>query len=979
MPIALITGPANAGKARAVLDAVGRHVAHGQEPLLIVPTRADAEHYQRELAGEAASLGVRVERFAGLVEEIVRRAGAGEPPLGTHARERVLAAVADGAGHPSSPGLVAALGELFAQLGVRRVSSARLEQALGAWRAAERLEGVDGGPALELGRMYREYCATLARLGRVDAERRAVRALDALRERPALWGRTPVLWYGFDDLTRLQLDAIETLGRVVGAPVTVSLVYEPGRVAFAGRAASVHELAPLASEHVELPARAEHYAAGSREPLAHLERSLFEPDAKRVEPGAAVRLLEGGGERAELELVAAEIAALLDAGADAGEIALLARPGGTDLDLLEEVLAAYGIPFALRRRRPFASTALGRALLGLLRSVPRESAEEDGDLGDLLAWLRAPGRASAAPRRSSEDDPELGASLADRLELAARREGLAGAAAARSLWERQGWWPLETLDRLADAQRRGPGALCEQVARELRRLFSAPWRARAPVLGAEERREAAALAAGARALGELRELARAAPALVPATALELAGTLERLELAEESEASGAVAVLDPLALRARRVRALFVCGLQEGAFPAPARGPILLGEDERRRLAETTGLRLGEPDEHSPAAQLAAERYLLYAAVSRPWERLFLSWHAATDEGEPVSRSLFVDDVCDLFAPRLYDARARRPLGALDGAPAGPGLAAGGGRRGLRQERVLAGLREHVWSPSSLERWIGCPMAWFVERMLRAGEPEPDPEPLVRGGLAHAALRDTLAGLRERAGSARLTTASLALARELLERALAEHEAEHPLSVAPERRLVARRRLRADLDRYLERAAEAGSPLEPRELELGFGFEGELAALELGDGLRLRGRIDRVDVDASGTAVVYDYKGGRAPAGARWIADGSVQVALYMRAVEQLLGLEVAGGFYQPLTGEDLRARGALDRDAGLELDCVRQDLLEHEQLRELLEQATALARRAAAEAARGELESRPQTCAFRGGCMFPSICRCER
>ena len=38
----------------------------------------------------------------------------------------------------------------------------------------------------------------------------------------------PVLFYGFDDFTPLQLDTIHTLGAVVGAPVTVSLTYEPG-------------------------------------------------------------------------------------------------------------------------------------------------------------------------------------------------------------------------------------------------------------------------------------------------------------------------------------------------------------------------------------------------------------------------------------------------------------------------------------------------------------------------------------------------------------------------------------------------------------------------------------------------------------------------------------------------------------------------------------------------------------------------------
>jgi RecB family exonuclease len=302
---------------------------------------------------------------------------------------------------------------------------------------------------------------------------------------------------------------------------------------------------------------------------------------------------------------------------------------------------------------------------------------------------------------------------------------------------------------------------------------------------------------------------------------------------------------------------------------------------------------------------------------------------------------------------------------------------------------VLAQLRERPWSASSLERWIGCPTSWFVERLLRPDALEPDPEPLARGGLAHAVLKDTLESLRAQTGSARLSTANLALARELLAHALAANEGEHPLSVAPERSVAVRRRLHADLERYLEHAATNPSPLEPSALELGFGFgeedpsagvhASELPALELGDGVRLRGRIDRVDVGERGEAVVYDYKGGRAPAGARWVADGSVQVALYMHAVERLMGLEVVGGFYQPLTGEDLRARGVLDGDAGVELDCVANDVLEHAELRELLAGTLALAREATAQAARGELDARPQTCAFRGGCMYPAICRCER
>jgi ATP-dependent helicase/DNAse subunit B len=974
MPITLITGPANAGKAQVLLEAVRGHVAHGEEPLLIVPTRADAEHYLSELAGDAAAMGVRVERFEGLIGEAVRRAGVGEAVLGAVARERVLEALALAAGAPPTRGFVRALGELVAELQVRRVSPARLDEALSSWRAADGAAVHDGG----VGRLYADYRAALRRLGRVDAEQRAVLALDALRRRPALWARTPVLFYGFDDLTRLQLDAIETLGRVADAEVTVSLAYERGRVAFAGRAASFEALAPLAVREQRLEARAEYYAPASRTALSHVERWLFEPRAARVQPDAAVALLEGGGERAELELVASAIGALLDGGAAAEEIAVLVRRGGTDVNLLAEVFTAAGIPFALRRERRFADTAIGGALIGLLRCVRAPDGSSTGELGDLLAWLRAPGVLATA-------STPAGPTAADWLELSARRAGALSAEAARALWERR-QWRLETLDRIEQAQERGAVALCDRVARELYWLFCAPRRSGASVLDASELEDADALAAGRRALGELRELARLARELAPSTVAELASSLERLELRgdarEEDRLGGTVAVLDPLALRARRVRTLFVCGLQGGVFPARARPRPLLAEEERRRLAEVSGLMLGEQQD-----ALAAERYLLYAAVSRPEERLFLSWHVADDEGETTSRSLFVDDVCDVFDESLSRLRARRPLGAVDGVPAQPSARARTqSMRVLADERLLEQLRTHVWSPSSLERWIACPVSWFVERMLRPGVLDPDPEPLARGGLAHAVLKDTLERLREQTGSARVTQASVGRARELLASALADNEAEFRLSVSPERRLAVRRRLQADLGRYLEHAAAAESPLEPSELELGFGFApgdergeaSDLPALELGDGVRVRGRIDRVDVSADGAAIVYDYKGGRAPAGARWIRDGSVQVALYMRAVEQLLGLEVVGGFYQPLTGQDLRARGVLDGEAGIELDCVRLDVLERDELRELLAQAAAMALEAAAQAGRGELQPRPQTCAFRGGCMYPTICRCE-
>jgi len=127
------------------------------------------------------------------------------------------------------------------------------------------------------------------------------------------------------------------------------------------------------------------------------------------------------------------------------------------------------------------------------------------------------------------------------------------------------------------------------------------------------------------------------------------------------------------------------------------------------------------------------------------------------------------------------------------------------------------------------------------------------------------------------------------------------------------------------------------------------------------------------NVAAAGTLTIV------APPAAKWgAAGGNVQVALYMRAVEQLLGLTAVGGFYQPLAGGDLRARGVLDEDSGVEIECVRGERREHSETREILAGAVAAARDAAAQAGRGELRAQPRTCAYRGGCAYPTICRCE-
>jgi len=272
MPITLVTGPANSGKAEAVMDAVRGHVAHGEQPLLVVPTRADVEHYLRELAGERGGDG----GARGALR------GADRRDRETRRRQRARARRTGPRAGARSDRVTRGLRRGWRGLprgarGLRRGAAGAACDPGPLAPGAGRLGRSDGTNASwsELGGLFASYRAELDRIGRLDGEQSAARALDALRERPALWGGTPVLFYGFDDLTVLQLDAIETLGRVVAAEVTVSLAYEPGRAAFAGRAASFQALAPLAGRAPQ--------AAGARAALRSvLARSPRPPGALPV-------------------------------------------------------------------------------------------------------------------------------------------------------------------------------------------------------------------------------------------------------------------------------------------------------------------------------------------------------------------------------------------------------------------------------------------------------------------------------------------------------------------------------------------------------------------------------------------------------------------------------------------------------------------------------------------------------------------------
>jgi ATP-dependent helicase/DNAse subunit B len=964
MPLTLVTGPANSAKAQVVLEAY--RAALTRSPILVVPRAADVEHYSRELAESGVVLGVRVESFGGLMREIAARGGITERPLGPRAREALIAAVVAGtrlgalADAARSPSFATSLGRFVSELEARRVEPSRFTAAMRAWAGerSRRRAYLD-----DLALLYADYRRRLERLGRLDRELHAVRALDAIALAPERWGQTPVFCYGFDDLEPLQLDAVETLAHRAGATVFISLPGEPGRVALAGRAATLETLRPGADDVIELGAQPTYYEEPA---LHHLERALFELPAP-ARPDRAVRLLEGGDERAEAELIALEIQELLADGFTAGDIAVVTRADGAIVDELVDVLGAFSIPYTRARRDGLGASTVGGGLLALLRC-----AAAGGEPVDLVAWLRVPGVVARD-------------GAVDAFEATLRVDGIGTPALAREHWERR-HGKLERLTAIERAARAGGAALLEAVEAELEALLVGPCQRTAALL---DPWEAAAAAAARRSLAELGELARSEPRLLgglPGVARSLEQT--PVELPSPGDSDG-VAICDALSLRARRVRALFIASLQDGAFPASVREPPLLGAGERAELAQASGLLLA-----SPVDQLAAERYLFYALCSRPTARLRLSWHASGDAGEPALASLFVGDVCDCFAPQLFDERRARAAGSLGwedsaGVPAQlrrlAQLLEEPRRRPVAIAPLAAGDRlatlraRTAHSASGLERWSRCPVSWLVQHGLRARELAADSIWLVRGGEAHRVLAAVFEGLRAANGGTRLDVETLPLALGLLDDAL--ERGAQPLSPVAAIDVAERRRLRLDLERYLSLAAAGSSRYEPAAIELAFGLaDDELPAVELAESLTLCGRIDRVDVDPiAGTAIVIDYKTGRDTAGWRsWEDEHKLQPALYMRAAEQLLGVEAVGGLYQPLRASELQPRGVIRDDIEPPApEPSSRDRVDAEALAALIDERIAVALVTAAELERGALEPRPTSCVSDGGCLFPTICRC--
>jgi RecB family exonuclease len=302
----------------------------------------------------------------------------------------------------------------------------------------------------------------------------------------------------------------------------------------------------------------------------------------------------------------------------------------------------------------------------------------------------------------------------------------------------------------------------------------------------------------------------------------------------------------------------------------------------------------------------------------------------------------------------------------------------------LADSGVLAELerREQV-GPATIERWIECPYRWFVDHELKPQRLEPQPDHLTAGSIVHKVLERLYS---EPPGDDRIPRpGDVARWRQRAADLLGEEVERRGLEPRLPHTRVLTARMRAQIERFLDREACSETELRPALLEASFGDDRDGDAPSLGlEGLRIHGQIDRVDVTPDGRfGIVHDYKtGSRAWRAAKLAEEGKLQLQLYARALRELWGIEPIGGLYQPLGARgDARPRGfvSTEIEATESLELVGTDRLDPDQVNALLESGGSRATESVAAMRAGQIDRAPNGGCCPSWCRFQPICRLER
>ena len=793
----------------------------------------------------------------------------------------------------------------------------------------------------------------------LDAAELVAAALDALASDPELLAseRARVRHLLVDDAQDLDPQQME-LVRALGATAeTVLLAGDPDQAVLGFRGADPEGLRALDAETVVL--RAEYRSAAAvRAAATRLAARL--PGAgigrERVgEPGpdGTVEVRVFGCAAQEAAWVADQLRrAHLVGGVPWSRMAVLSRSTRRSLPALRRALLAAGVPIAAPPDElPLARQPAVLPLLMVLRFATRP---EELDADAATALLTSP-LGSADPMRlrrlrrgllrlhaagGGTEEPGSDPLLVEVLSAAAR-----GRPDPLTLLDEHTSAPLRRVGELlavaGDAAREG-----ESVEQMLWRVWQASGLAArwseasargGPVGAAADRDLDAVLALFDAAARYTDRLPGADAAGFPSYLAEQ--LLPGDSLAARAPEGEAVALLTAHAARGREWDVVAVPGVQEGSWPDLRLRGSLLGTE---RLVDVLAGIASAPVSHV-APLLAEERRLFYVACTRARQTLLVS----AVQGEDEQPSRFLDDLepvpvaaaervvhrpgralvlAELVGelrrvvsaptdeqPRRARAAAQLARLAAAGVPgAHPdewyGLAPASTEAPLRAPGEVVQVR-----PSDVEMILRCPLRWVLERH---GGAEAGALAAVTGSLVHALVQ---------AGAAGAEAAELD---EALRSAWARLDAGAPWF--GRRELARVRGMLAAFDEWVRCSRREGLRLvaveQPVQLDL---------HAEVGTALRLRGRVDRLEVDAQGHPVVVDIKTGRTAISARAAAEHA-QLAVYqlagaLGAFGELVERGVPPGGARLVYLADRKADGPCKEPAQPPLDAERLAHWRHE------------------------------------------------
>ncbi|RMG16601.1 MAG: PD-(D/E)XK nuclease family protein [Deltaproteobacteria bacterium] len=650
------------------------------ESLLVLPRREAVEAWHLQVLGEAESASaVSSGRVVTTLGELLQRLAASALPewriIGPLTETLLIGRLARAAGFGASgggPGTWRALARTVAECRSAGVGAELVEEALGA---AHR----------PLARLLAAYETALSERRLIDVAGLPLRLARALAEDgaplPAKMG--PALRVRVVGLARWTYGLVRLFDALAHrvAEVRVHLPDVPEHHEAYGFMAAVRRL----FEGLGAAGRLELVAAEARigregpraADLEALSREVFRPSPEGPGQHPSIHLFSAANALEEAREIARRVHGLVfEQGVPPEEIVVAERTLTGASRRLVHALEAAGLPVEDRRGRPLATTGPIRVLLdahrlawgggtkeavaALLSSrlVRLAAGEEDGGGGGppsrrhLVRLIEETGLGSGRPEHYRQRLADLSGRAATSEASGRYRAALAALDGLfRALEALAEPAPLGVhLERMRGLQRHlgldaaaAPAGLLADapLGREILEAFG---------------RDQAALAAFEEALADLDRAAEEAGAgdleLRPGEfAAVLGEALEQHPVAPGRLRGGAVRLLPVDALVGRRVGALFLAGLEDGRFPAPAEEDPFLDDEARRALCRAVGRPIfvvksrGDAEGSTVPAHAQEEAMRFAEALAAPTDYLCLSWSRTDAQGRQTVASPFVLEV----------------------------------------------------------------------------------------------------------------------------------------------------------------------------------------------------------------------------------------------------------------------------------------------------------------------------------------------